>query len=198
MSNSLWPHGLQHTRLPCPSPSPKVCSNSCSLSRWCHPTISASVGPFSCLQSFSASGSFPMSWLSEAVHDTIKMWSDIAGDHRRKWGTLIYTCCRLNCVLSKDILRTSLVSSDWESACQYRGNKFNPWSRKIPDATKPVFYNYWAHVLQLLRSPGALEPMLQQETLPRGEVQVESSACSRTARKTQCSKKKNTSKQKSS
>ena len=63
VSNSFWPHGLQHTRLPCPSPSPGVCSNSCSLSQWCHPTILSSVVPFSCLQSFPASGSFLMSWL---------------------------------------------------------------------------------------------------------------------------------------
>ena len=56
MSNSLWPHGLQHARLSCPSPSPKACSNSCPLSQWCHPTISSSVIPFSsCLQSFPAS-----------------------------------------------------------------------------------------------------------------------------------------------
>ena len=64
MSNSLRPHGLQHTRLPCPSPSPGACSNSCPLSQWCYWTISSSVGPFSAyLQSFPASGSFPMCWL---------------------------------------------------------------------------------------------------------------------------------------
>ena len=58
------PHGLQHTRLPCPSPSPRVYSNSCSLSQWCHPTISSSAITFSsCLLSFPASGSFPMSQL---------------------------------------------------------------------------------------------------------------------------------------
>ena len=58
------PHGLQHTRLPCPSPSPRVCSNSHSRSQWCHLTISSSVVPFSsCLQSFSASGSILMSQL---------------------------------------------------------------------------------------------------------------------------------------
>ena len=52
MSNSLWPHGLQHTRLPCPSPIPGACSNSCPSSQWCHPTISSSFVPFSsCLQS---------------------------------------------------------------------------------------------------------------------------------------------------
>ena len=62
LSNSLRPHGLQHTRLPCPSPTPRAYSNSCPLSRWCHPTISSSVIPFSsCLQTFPASGSFPMS-----------------------------------------------------------------------------------------------------------------------------------------
>ena len=63
-SNSLRPHGLQHTRRPCPSPTPGVYSNSCPLSRWCHPTISSSVIPFSsCPQSFLASGSFQMSQL---------------------------------------------------------------------------------------------------------------------------------------
>ena len=62
MSNPLQPHGLQHAKLPCPSLSPEVCSNSCPLSRWCHPTISSSVTLFSCPQSFPASGSFPVSW----------------------------------------------------------------------------------------------------------------------------------------
>jgi len=62
MYDSLWPHGLQHTRLPCPSPSPGVFSNSCPLNHWCHPTISSFVAPFySCPQSFPASGSFQMS-----------------------------------------------------------------------------------------------------------------------------------------
>ena len=62
MSHSLWPHGLWHTRLPYSLPSPRVCSNSCPLSQWCHPTISSSVIPFSsCLKSFPASGSFQMS-----------------------------------------------------------------------------------------------------------------------------------------
>ena len=62
MSSSLRPDGLQHTRLPCPSPSPKACLNSCPLSQWCHSTISYSVVPFSFLQSFPASGSFLRSW----------------------------------------------------------------------------------------------------------------------------------------
>ena len=63
MSDSLQPHGLQYTRIPCPSPSPGICSNSCPLSiQWCHPTISSSVIPFSsCPQSFPASRFFPRS-----------------------------------------------------------------------------------------------------------------------------------------
>ena len=62
VSDSLRPHGLQHTRPPCPSPTPSVYSNSCPLSQWCHPTISSSVIPFSSdLQFFPAPGSFQMS-----------------------------------------------------------------------------------------------------------------------------------------
>ena len=72
MSNSLRPHGLQHARLPCPLTSPRVCSNSCPLSRSCHPTISFSVIPFSRLQSFPASWSF--SGVS-SLHQVAKVWS---------------------------------------------------------------------------------------------------------------------------
>ena len=72
VSDSLWSHGLQHARLPCPSPTPGACSNSCPSSQWCYPTISSSVIPFSfCLQSFPASGSFPVSltqWNYEPCH----------------------------------------------------------------------------------------------------------------------------------
>ena len=64
MSDSLWPHGLQHARAPCLSPTPRVYPNSCPLRRWCHPTISSSIVPFSsCPQSLSASESFQMSQL---------------------------------------------------------------------------------------------------------------------------------------
>ena len=69
---TLRPHGLQHARLSCPSPTPRVHSNSCPLSRWCHPTLSSSVVPFSFhLQSFPASGSFPMSQLFTSVGQSI-------------------------------------------------------------------------------------------------------------------------------
>ena len=76
VSNSLWPHGLQHTRLLCPSPTPGVYSNPCPLSQCCHPTISSSVVPFfSHLQSFPASGSFPMSQLFASGGQTIGSFS---------------------------------------------------------------------------------------------------------------------------
>ena len=58
VSDYLWPSGLQHARLTCLAPTPGACSNSCPLSWWCHPTISSSVVPFSCFQSFPASGFF--------------------------------------------------------------------------------------------------------------------------------------------
>ena len=76
VSNSLQPHGLQHARLPCPSPTPRACSNSCPSSHWCHPTISSSAVPFSSsLQSFPASGSFPMSQLFNQVARVLEFHS---------------------------------------------------------------------------------------------------------------------------
>ena len=73
VSDSSQAHGLQHARLSCPSPSPRACSNSCALSRWCHPPISSSVVPFSsCLQSFPASGSFQTSQLFASGGQSIR------------------------------------------------------------------------------------------------------------------------------
>ena len=75
VSNSLWPHGLQHARLPCPSPTPRAYSSSCPSSQWCHPTTSSSVVPFSSrLQSFPASASFPMNELVLCIRWS-KYWS---------------------------------------------------------------------------------------------------------------------------
>ena len=78
MSDSLWPHGLQHTRLPCPSPTPEAYSNSCPLRPWCHPTISSSIIPFSsCVQSFPASGSFPVGSLHQVTKILESKYSDL-------------------------------------------------------------------------------------------------------------------------
>ena len=79
MSDCLRPHGRQHTRPPCPSPTPGVYSNSRPSSWWCHPTISSSVIPFSsCLQSFPASGSFPMSQLFPSGGQSIAVSASVS------------------------------------------------------------------------------------------------------------------------
>ena len=74
VSDSLWPHELQHARPPCPSSTPRVHPNSCPSSRWCHPTISSSVVPFSsCPQSFPESGSFQISQLFTSGGQSIRV-----------------------------------------------------------------------------------------------------------------------------
>ena len=86
VSDSLQPHESQHARPPCPSPTPRVYSNSCPLSRWCHPAISSSVVPFSsCPQSLPASGSFPMSQLFAVTSLNAKyptMWRKSPDQHK--------------------------------------------------------------------------------------------------------------------
>ena len=92
MSNSLWPHGLQHTRHACPSPSPRACSNSCPLSQWCHPTISSSVIPLSsCFQFFQASGSFQMSQLFSSGGQSIGTSASVLSMYIQDWFPLRLT-----------------------------------------------------------------------------------------------------------
>ena len=76
MSKSLPPHGLQHAQLPCPSPTPRTYSNSCPSIWWCHPTISSSVIPFSCLQSFPAIKAFQMSQLAKLLESQLQHHSN--------------------------------------------------------------------------------------------------------------------------
>ena len=91
VSNSLWPHWLQHTRLPCPSPTPGACSNSCPSSQWCHPTVSSSVGPFSCPQSFPASGSFPMRQFFASGGQNIRVSASVLPMNIQDWLPLGWT-----------------------------------------------------------------------------------------------------------
>ena len=92
ISDSFWPYGLQCTRLPCPSPSPGTCSDSCSLSQWCHATISSSVIPFSsCLQSFPTSRSFPMSRLFASIGQSIGASASVFPMNMQDWFPLELT-----------------------------------------------------------------------------------------------------------
>ena len=83
---TLWPHGLQYTRLPCPSPSPPGCSSSCPLSQRCYLSISSFIVPFSsCLQSFPASGSFPVSWLFASGDQSIGASASVLSMNIQGW-----------------------------------------------------------------------------------------------------------------
>ena len=123
MSDSLWPHGLQHTRPPCPSPTPRAYSNSCPSSRWYHPTISSSVVPFSsCHQSFPASGSFQMSQLFASGGQSIGLTASavVFPMNIKYWFPLRWTgwISLLSKGLSKSFLQhhSSKASILWHSA----------------------------------------------------------------------------------
>ena len=105
VSNSLRPHGLQHVKLPCPSPTPGACSNSCPLSLWCHPTIWSSVILFSCLQFFPASGSFLMNDFFASGGQSIgaSASASVLPVNIQDWFHLGLT--GLNSLLSKGLLR---------------------------------------------------------------------------------------------
>ena len=115
MSDSLWPHELQHARLLCPSPFPEVFPSSCPVNHWCHPTISSSVNLFSlCLQSFPASGSFPMSRLLSSGGQSIgasALTSDLPMNIQG-WFSLGLTC--LNYLLSKGLSRVFSSTTIWK------------------------------------------------------------------------------------
>ena len=122
MSESLLPHGLQHARLPCSSPTPGVYSNSCLLSQWCHPTISSSVIPFSShLQSFPASGSFQMSQLFESGGQILKFqlqhqffqWNSGLISFRMDWLDLLAVQGTLKSLLQHHSSKASIL---WLSA----------------------------------------------------------------------------------
>ena len=112
VSNSLWPHGLQHTRLPCPSPFPRDCLNSCPLSQWCHPTISTSAVCFSsCLQSCPASGSFLMSWIFASGGQSIGASASVLSMNIQGWFPLGLT--GLISLLSKGLSRVFSSTTVW-------------------------------------------------------------------------------------
>ena len=113
MSDSLRSHELQHTRLPCPSLSPRICSNSCPLNWWCHPTIPSSVTLFSfCPQPFPASGSFPVSWLFASGGQSMGASASELPVNSHGWFPLVLT--GLVSVLSKGLSRVFSSMIIWK------------------------------------------------------------------------------------
>ena len=127
VSDSLQPHRLQHAKHPCPSPTPGACSNSCPSSQWFHPTISSSVTPFSsCLRSFPAPRSFPMSWLflSGGQSTGASASASVLPMNIQGWFPLELT--GLTSLLSKELSR--VFSSTTMQKHQFFGTKPSLWS----------------------------------------------------------------------
>ena len=140
MSKSLWPHGLQHTKPPCPSPTPGVYSNSCPLSQWCYPTISSSVVPFSShLPSSPASGSFQMSQFFPSGGQSIGVSASasVLLMNIQDWSPLGWTCWIS--LLSKGLSRVfsnTTVKSTNSSALSFL---YSPTLTSIHDYWKNSF-----------------------------------------------------------
>ena len=125
VSDSLWPHTLQHSRLPCPSLSPRACSNSCPSRRWCHPTISSSVVPFcSCPQSFPASGPFPIYQLFTSGGKSIGASASVLPMNIQSWFPLQLT--GLISLQSKGLSR--VFSNTTAQKHQFFGTQPSLWS----------------------------------------------------------------------
>ena len=124
MSDYLWPHGLQHTRFLCPSPSPGICSNFCPLSWWHHPTISSSVTPFSCIQSFPTSESFPVSQLFTSGDHGASASASVLSMSIQDWSSLGWTS--LISLKSKGLLRVFSSITIWKH--QFFGAHPSLWS----------------------------------------------------------------------
>ena len=134
VSDSLWPHGLQHARFPCLSPTPRAYSNSCPLSQWCHPTTSSSVVPFSShLQSFPASGSFPMSqfFLSGGQSIGISALASVLPKNIQDWFPLLIF---LPAILIPSCASSSLVFLMMYSAYIHLQARLQQYvNRELPD-----------------------------------------------------------------
>ena len=143
LSDCLQPHGLQHARLPCPSPPPRACSNSCPLSQWCHPTILSSVIPFShYLQSFPASGSFQMSQFftsgSQSIGDSAS--ASVLPVNIQDWFPLGLT--GLITLLSKGLSRvfSSTTVSKWK-LLSHVWVFASPWTIQSMQFSRPEYYS---------------------------------------------------------
>ena len=149
VSNSLWPHGLQQARLPCSSPSPGACSNSCPLSRWCHHTTSSSVVPFSsCPQPFPESGAFLMVQLLVSCGQSIGTSASVLPVNIQGWFPLGLTGFDLLAVQGTVQGKYTIIllnysissSSEYSGLISFRIDWF--WSPCCPrDCPREVYYN---------------------------------------------------------
>ena len=147
MSYSLRPHGLQHTRLPCPSQTPGAYSNSWPSSWWCHPTVSSSVVPFSsCLQSFAASGSFPISQFFASGDQSIgiSVSASVLPMNIKDWFPLGWT--GWISLQSKGL--SGVFSNTTVQKHQFSGLSFlySPALTSIPDYWKTIALTRWTFV----------------------------------------------------
>ena len=127
VSNSLWPHESQHARPPCPSPTPRVYPNPCPSSRWCHPTISSSVAPFSsCPQSFPGSRSFPMNGLFASGGQSIRASASASVLPMNIQGWFPLGLIGLISLLSKGLSRVFSSTTIWKY--QFFGIQPSLWS----------------------------------------------------------------------
>ena len=147
MSDYLWSHGLQHTRLRCPSPIPGACSNSCPSSRWCHPTISSSVVPFSsCLQSFPASGSFPVSQFFTSGGQSIGASASVLPMNIQGWyplgltGLISLQSKGLSRIFSNTTVEKQAVWCDAPLRPQIKPKKPASQTHQLPES---VCFQYW-------------------------------------------------------
>ena len=148
VSDSLWPHGLQHTRFPRPSLSPGVCSNSCSLSWWCHPTISSSVIPSPPALNLYQHQSFPVSWLSASCGQSIGALASVLQMNIQGWSLLGLT--GLISLLSRGLWR--IFSSTTVRKHQFFGAQLSLWSNSHPymSTGKTVVLTVWTFVDEVM------------------------------------------------
>ena len=154
MPNFLHLHELQHTRLPCPSPTPGACSNSCPSSRWCHPAISFSVIPFSCLQSFPALASFPINLFLTSGGQSTGASASVFPMNIQDWFPLGLT--RFELLAVQGTLKNLLQhQSSVQFSCSVRSDSLRPHDPQhtrapCPSPTPRVYPNpcplsWWCH-----------------------------------------------------
>ena len=143
MSYSLQPHGLQHAGIPCPSSSPRACPNSRRLSRWCHPTISSSVVPFSsCPQSFPASGSFPMSQLFASGGQSIGVSTSASVPPMNIQGWFLLGLTGLISLQAKGLSRVLSNTTVWKHQFSALSLFYGPTLTSIHDDRKNYSFHY--------------------------------------------------------